>query len=372
MRGEEKTGKKVRRGGGTKNRRARKAPGKSRRRDSFRQGRNLRSLRHRPASPSGAQKPRKLVPELTMTGRRPAAQERTGEWFERLVELQARLRAADGCPWDREQTHESLRTYLVEETYEVLAALDSGDDAKIAGELGDLLLQIVFHAQLAREAGRFDVAEVIERIHTKMVRRHPHVFGEAKAKTAAQVLKNWEQLKKEERQAENRGKRDTEGFFGPAKSAGPQNDSTGEGGEGSVLDGVPRTMPALLEAYQLTRRAANVGFDWENIEGVLEKMMEETEELRARLKEKNTNAESAEAQRTQSGIEEEIGDLLFVAVNVARFLGADPEIALKKANRKFAGRFREMERRAGRQGRKLSEMKIEEMEELWQEAKRQR
>jgi len=345
MRGGEKTGKKVRRGGGTKNRRAGKTPGKSRRRDS--------SLRHR-----------KLMPELRMTASGGTAQGRVaenalrgagggngraGEWFERLVELQARLRAANGCPWDREQTHESLRTYLVEETYEVLEALDSGDDAKIAGELGDLLLQIVFHAQLAREAGRFGIAEVIERIHTKLVRRHPHVFGEAEAKTAAQVLKNWEQLKKEERRAEGGAASDSE--------------------RASVLDGVPRTMPALLEAYQLTRRAANVGFDWENIEGVLEKMMEETEELRARLKEKNTNAESVEAQRTQRGIEEEIGDLLFVAVNVARFLGADPEIALRKANRKFAGRFREMERRARQEGKLFSEMTIDQMEGLWKAAK---
>ena len=298
-----------------------------------------------------------------MTGRGPAAQERTGEWFERLVELQARLRGADGCPWDREQTHESLRTYLVEETYEVLEALDSGDDAKIAGELGDLLLQIVFHAQLAREAGRFDITEVIERIHTKLVRRHPHVFGEAEAKTAAQVLKNWEQLKKEERRGE-----------GGAAS---------KGGEASVLDGVPRTLPALLEAYQLTRRAANVGFDWENIEGVLEKMKEAVGELRAILSLQSAGGtraatrESGGIPRLRSGqepphskVEEEIGDLLFVAVNVARFLGADPEIALKKANRKFAGRFRKMERRAGRQGRKLSEMKMEEMEELWQAAKK--
>jgi len=314
-----------------------------------------------------------------MTARSPRKRDGAGEWFERLVELQARLRGKDGCPWDREQTHESLRTYLVEETYEVLEALESGDDAKIADELGDLLLQIVFHAQLAREAGRFDMAEVIERIHTKLVRRHPHVFGDAAAKTSAQVLKNWEQLKKEERQAENRGKRDAEGFFpagpessiGPTKSAEPQNDNTGEGGEkeASVLDGVPRTLPALLEAYQLTRRAANVGFDWENIEGVLEKLKEEAEELRLQLQEKRINTEVTEALRTQRRVEEEIGDLLFVAVNVARFLGADPEIALKKANRKFAARFREVERRAARQGKKLSEMKMEEMEELWQAVK---
>lgn len=274
-----------------------------------------------------------------------------GEWFERLVALQARLRGKDGCPWDREQTHESLRTYLVEETYEVLEALESGDAAKIADELGDLLLQIVFHAQLAQEAGRFDVTQVIERIHTKLVRRHPHVFGNAQAKTAAQVLKNWEQLKKEER--------------------GEWNGEAQAEGEGSVLDGVPRTLPAVLEAYQLTRRAAHVGFDWENIEGVLEKMEEEIGELRHSLKGKSRDAEVAETPRPQRRIEEEIGDLLFVAVNVARFLGADPEIALKKANRKFAARFREVERRAAGQGKKLSEMKLEEMEELWQGAKKQ-
>ncbi len=311
----------------------------------------------------------------------------------RLVALQARLRGKDGCPWDREQTHESLRTYLVEETYEVLEALESGEAAKIADELGDLLLQIVFHAQLGREAGRFDMAEVIERVHSNLLRRHPHVFGGAKAETAAQVLKNWEQLKREERQAAaegffgpakgagpqndrggeagaRRGKE--EGFFGPAKGAGPQNDSRskGEQKEGSVLDGVPRTLPALLEAQQLTRRAANVGFDWENVEGVLEKMREEMAELRQSLQEKKPNAEDAETQRAQRRVEEEVGDLLFVGVNVARVLGADPEIALKKANRKFAARFRAMERNAAREGKRLAEMKAEEMEELWREVKK--
>ena len=298
---------------------------------------------------------RKLVPELRMTKGGRVSRGRAGELLEGLVELQARLRGPDGCPWDREQTHDSLRTYLIEETYELLEALDSGDDAKIAGELGDLLLQIVFHAQLAREAGRFDVAHVIERIHTKMVRRHPHVFGDAEARTAAQVLKNWEQLKKEERKAEG-GER-------------------GDGAAASVLDGVPRTLPALLEAYQLTRRAANVGFDWENIDGVLEKMEEEIGELRASLARESSAGRRAGIRESgglppHSKVEEEIGDLLFVAVNVARFLGADPEIALKKANRKFAKRFREMERRAAQEGKRLTEMKIEEMEELWREVKK--
>jgi len=205
-------------------------------------------------------------------GKRPAREraKRIGELFEALVALQARLRAPNGCPWDREQTHDSLRTYLVEETYEVLEALDSGDDTKIADELGDLLLQIVFHSQLAREAGRFDIAEVIERIHTKLVRRHPHVFGRVRAKTSAQVLKNWEQLKSDERQAEQERSKDHGATPGKKPYA-------------SLLDGVPRTLPAVLEAYQLTRRASRIGFDWDNIQGLFEKLGEESAELRAAL-----------------------------------------------------------------------------------------
>ena len=251
-----------------------------------------------------------------------------GQLFEALVALQARLRAPNGCPWDREQTHESLRTYLVEETYEVLDALESGDWSDFAGELGDLLLQVVFHAELAAEAGRFDIADVIERIHTKMVSRHPHVFGKVKARTSAEVLKNWEQLKAEERRAAK-------------KSSGKSARQTG--GPASVLDGVPRTLPALLEAHQLTRRAANVGFDWKNVEGLFEKLAEESRELRQALDSED---------RTRR--EEEVGDLLFVGVNLARFLGFDAEIALKRANRKFSQRFREMERMAASRGTQLS------------------
>lgn len=288
-----------------------------------------------------------------------AGRKRIGGLFEKLVALQAHLRSPRGCPWDREQTHQSLRTYLVEETYEVLEALDAGDDAKLAGELGDLLLQIVFHAELAKESGRFDMGEVIERIHSKMVRRHPHVFGEVKAKTSAQVLKNWEQLKAEERHSAGEGR-------GPRSKA----EAGKKNGETSLLDGVPKTLPAVLEAYQLTRRASRVGFDWDNIEGLLEKLAEETAELREALNEAGHPRTENTSGATAAPLEEEVGDLLFVAANVARFLGVDPEIALKKTNRKFIARFREMERQAARQGRRLADASKDELEALWEASKR--
>ncbi len=290
-----------------------------------------------------------------------AGRKRIGALFEKLVALQAHLRSPRGCPWDREQTHQSLRTYLVEETYEVLEALDAGDDAKLAGELGDLLLQIVFHAELAKESGRFDMGEVIERIHSKMVRRHPHVFGEVKARTSAQVLKNWEQLKAEERRSAGEGR-------GPRRKA----EAGKKNGETSLLDGVPKTLPAVLEAYQLTRRASRVGFDWDNIEGLLEKLAEETAELREALSEAGHPRTENTSGATAAPLEEEVGDLLFVAANVARFLGVDPEIALKKTNRKFIARFREMERQAARQGRRLADASKDELEALWEASKQMR
>lgn len=259
--------------------------------------------------------------------------------------LQKRLRAPNGCPWDREQTHVSLRPFLVEEAYEVLDAMEKGDAEKFAGELGDLLLQIVFHAELAKEQGRFDIGDVIRAVHTKMVRRHPHVFGKVKARTSAQVLKNWEQIKAEERAGESGG--------GDGKSR-----------QDSVLAGVPRGLPALLEAYQLTRRASNIGFDWENMDGVLEKLNEEIVELREELRPRK-----AEKQKVQTKVEEEMGDLLFAAVSVARFAGADPELALRRANQKFVARFQWMERKAQGQGHRLAETPREEMEELWNQAK---
>ena len=268
-----------------------------------------------------------------------------GQWFEKLVAVQARLRAPNGCPWDREQTHRSLRTYLIEEAYEVLEALESGNDAKFAEEMGDLLLQIVFHSQIAREEGRFTVAEVIREIHDKMIRRHPHVFGETRAKDSAEVLRNWEQIKAEER-----------------RNTGNKGDSSPGDGlpkEASLLDGVSRALPATLEGFQLTRKASRIGFDWENSGGVFEKMGEETEELKKAL-------EEADHLKT----EEELGDLLFAAVNLSRFLKVDPEIALKKANAKFTRRFRAMERLARESGREFKDLPREKMEALWEAAKR--
>jgi len=251
-----------------------------------------------------------------------------GQWFEKLVAVQAKLRAPDGCPWDREQTHQSLRTYLIEEAYEVLEALESGNDAKFAEEMGDLLLQIVFHSQIAREEGRFTVAEVIRSIHDKMIRRHPHVFGKTRAKDSAEVLRNWEQIKAGERRSSG-DNRDSKTSESVAK-------------EDSLLDGVSRALPATLEGFQLTRKASRIGFDWEDASGVFEKMQEETEELKKALK-----------QQDQLRIEEEIGDLLFAAINLSRFLNIDPEIALKKANAKFSRRFRAMEGLARKNGREF-------------------
>lgn len=268
-----------------------------------------------------------------------------GAAFEDLVALQARLRAPNGCPWDREQTHASLKPFLVEEAYEVLDAMDSGDARKFGGELGDLLLQIVFHAEMAKEKGRFDITDVIRAVHTKMVRRHPHVFGTAKAQTSGQVLKNWEQIKSEEREAES-GK-------GSKKRAAE-----------SVLEEVPKGLPALIEAYQLSRRAANVGFDWENVGGVFEKLNEEARELRLALDRRDDANSGAEGK-----VEEEMGDLLFAAVNLARQAGVEPEIALKRASRKFMERFQWMENRAKDQGRRFAEVPRGEMEELWNRSK---
>jgi tetrapyrrole methylase family protein / MazG family protein len=267
-----------------------------------------------------------------------------GQWFEKLVAVQARLRAPNGCPWDREQTHQSLRTYLIEEAYEVLEALDCGNDAKFAEEMGDLLLQIVFHSQIATEEGRFTVAEVIREIHDKMIRRHPHVFGEARAKDSAEVLRNWEQIKAEERRSSD--------------GRGASKSDAEAAKETSLLDGVSRALPATLEGFQLTRKAARIGFDWEDAGGVIEKMREETEELKEALKAGN-----------QRKIEEELGDLLFAAVNLARFLKTDPEIALKKANAKFSDRFRVMEKMARDTGREFKDLPREEMEALWNAAK---
>jgi tetrapyrrole methylase family protein / MazG family protein len=273
-----------------------------------------------------------------------------GKWFAKLVALQARLYGPNGCPWDREQTHESLRKYLIEETYEVLDAMDSGDPGKFSSELGDLLLQVVFHGILAEKSGRFTISDVIESIHSKMVRRHPHVFGDVNAKTSAAVLKNWEQIKAAERANEKRRESDVKSPV-----------------EDSVLGGVPRSLPAVLEAYQLTRRASHVGFDWGNLAGILEKLDEEKREVESAAAENNAPTPSGVSSKLH--LEEEVGDLLFVGVNVARFLGVDPEIALRAANRKFKERFQWMEAAASREGRRFADLPRERMEDLWNESK---
>ncbi len=251
--------------------------------------------------------------------------------------------------------------------------MDSGDPKKFADELGDLLLQIIFHALIASESNQFEIRDVIESTHTKMIRRHPHVFGNVKAKTSAQVLKNWEQLKAEERRKEN----------GEGKPA-PKKDS--------ILSSVPRALPALMEAHQITRRAANIGFDWNKIEELLEKLEEEMRELKVALasppasdeenhrKSKHTDGATKPAQKetTQppppatTAIAEEIGDLLFTAANLARFAGLDPELTLKKANQKFTARFQWMEQEAQLRGHALAETPRDKMEDLWNQSKAQR
>ncbi|HET6931881.1 MAG TPA: nucleoside triphosphate pyrophosphohydrolase [Candidatus Acidoferrum sp.] len=275
-----------------------------------------------------------------------------GPAFAKLAAVMARLRAPGGCPWDREQTHSTLRTYLIEEAYEVLDALDSKDDSKFAEELGDLLLQVLFHAQIAAEDRRFSINDVIREIHDKMIRRHPHVFGNVTAKTSAQVLRNWELLKKQERASKSATPT-------PNSESFTSSTSNSNANPGSLLDGVPATIPALLEAFQLTRKAARIGFDWENVEGIFDKLNEESAELREVLHKKDS----------PDRIESELGDILFVAVNLSRFLNVDPEIALHKASAKFTRRFREMEKIAREQGTTLAEIPRPQLESLWDQSK---
>jgi len=277
---------------------------------------------------------------------KPFSPARVGPQFQKLVGVMSRLRAPKGCPWDREQTHATLRTYLIEEAYEVLDAMESSDDAKFAEELGDLLLQVLFHAQIAQEESRFTISDVVREIYEKMIRRHPHVFGTTRAKTAADVLRNWEQIKKAERKAKGGGGVD-------------QVKETKDHGD-SVLDGVPHTLPALIEALQLTRKAARIGFDWHDVDGIFAKLQEETGELQGVLT----------GSPNPARLEGEVGDILFVAVNLARFLNIDPEIALKKTSAKFSRRFRMMESAARQQGTTLAKVPRAEMESLWDDAKR--
>ncbi len=258
--------------------------------------------------------------------------------IEKLSNLVERLRGENGCPWDRQQTRETLKPMLIEEAYEVLDALDSADPVELKEELGDLLFQVVFHAQIAREKDEFDLADVINRSHEKMVRRHPHIFGEADLKTAEDVLKNWEDIK--------------------AAEKGITSSSRPESGR-SLLDGIPSKLPALHRAYQMTAKASRVGFDWAQLEDILRKMNEEASELL-----------EAKSRQDSQKIADEVGDLLFVAVNVARFLGIDPETALGRSNRKFHNRFRYIESAIKQQGRELRNASLAEMDALWEEAKK--
>ena len=290
----------------------------------------------------------------------------TGERFERAVSIMARLRGPGGCPWDREQTFDSIKPYTVEEAYEVLEAIDNRDWEELPGELGDLLLQVLFYSQMADEQKTFSIDQVLDRLSNKLVDRHPHVFGDVKADTSSEVLRNWEAIKAEERKKR-------------------QPDSETSGGKGdrpeSMLAGVSSAMPALLEAYKLSSRAARIGFDWPNIQGLFEKLNEEVEELREQLKEFPAPGPQPRAhgiagagrqeirEDLRQRIEDEVGDLFFVLVNIARYLALDSESALKKTNRKFRRRFQWMEEQLRSTGRTPQQASAEELESLWQRAK---
>jgi MazG family protein len=291
----------------------------------------------------------------------------TGGRFERAVAIMARLRAPGGCPWDREQTFDSIKPYTLEETYEVLEAIDNRDWDELSGELGDLLLQVLFYSEMSKEQGTFTIDDVLEKLTRKLVDRHPHVFGDVQADTASEVVKNWEAIKAEEK----RKRLDA----GGGKSAKEEKEPE------SVLGGVSSAMPSLLEAHKLSSRAAHVGFDWPNVEGLFDKLREETDELREQLEMFPAPGPRPQG-RGMAGsgrvpvpddlrlrLEEEVGDLFFVLVNIARYLAVDPESALKKTNRKFKRRFRWMEARLRESGRKPEQASMEELESLWQQAK---
>jgi tetrapyrrole methylase family protein / MazG family protein len=249
--------------------------------------------------------------------------------FKELLTIMEKLRGEKGCPWDKVQNRESIKPYIIEEAYELIEAIEENDPEKIKEELGDLLFQIVFQCQLAREKNEFDMSEVIEKIGEKMISRHPHVFGEAECRTPGEVVKQWEVLKKQEGKLRN-----------------------------SILEGVPKAMSSLLRAHRLQKRAAQVGFDWEKVEDVLKKVDEEMNELKEALK-----------SGKKEEMEDELGDIFFMLVNLSRFMKVNPEDAHRKTISKFIHRFRHIEMRAAEQGRELSSMTLDEMDKLWDEAK---
>ena len=250
--------------------------------------------------------------------------------FEELIKIVEKLRGPEGCPWDKEQTRESLKPFLIEELYELLDALDENNSEGIKEELGDMLFQIVLHCQLSKEHGLFDINDVIENITRKVIRRHPHVFGSKNFKTTKEVMTWWEEHKKKE---------------GKSKE--------------SVIEGIPKTLPALLKAQKIQHKASRVGFDWGKIEDIFKKLDEEINEFKCALGKKNQNE-----------IEDELGDIFFVLVRISNFVGVNPEDALRKTTSKFIQRFRHIEMKASEQGKKLSDMTLEEMDALWEEAKK--
>ena len=266
----------------------------------------------------------------------------TGAKFEKLVEIMTTLRGPNGCPWDKQQDFNSLKPMLVEEVYEVLEAVENNDFDGMSEELGDLLLHVVFHAQLGKETGKFDIDTVIGKISDKLVRRHPHVFGDESASTPEEVIKNWEAIKAQEK-AEK------------LKNRTPE--------QRSLLEGIPSKLPAIHEAHQISARAARVGFDWPDVDGIFEKLQEEVQELKEVIS-------SGRDEDKRDRLEDEIGDLLFVIVNIARYLKIDSESALKRANRKFKTRFQYMEKQLAEQGKSLEQSSLDEMEALWQKAKK--
>ncbi len=290
----------------------------------------------------------------------------TGERFERAVAIMARLRAPGGCPWDREQTFDTIKPYTLEETYEVLEAIDNRDWDELSGELGDLLLQVLFYSEMSKEQGTFSIDDVLERLSSKLIGRHPHVFGDVQAETSSEVVRNWEAIKAEEKKRLAAG-----GGKAAKENSQPE----------SLLAGVPSAMPALLEAHKLSSRAAHGGFDWPNVEGLFDKLQEETEELREELvnfpapgprpavRAVAGSGQQPIPEKLRARMEEEVGDLFFVLVNIARYLSLDPESALKKTNRKFRRRFQWMEEQLRASGRKPEQANVEELESLWQRAK---
>lgn len=265
--------------------------------------------------------------------------------FEDLVQLMHKLRSPDGCPWDREQNYATLAPMLLEEAYEAFEAVEEareGQPGELRNELGDLLFQIVFYAQVANEQDHFSIDDVIEAIHSKMVRRHPHVFGNTSAEDSAQVLRNWEAMKQEERRASGKSERD-----------------------GSLLDGVSSKAPALMEAHQLSTKAARVGFDWKNVNDIFDKLEEEIGELRDAIQ--SHASSNGEAEHTR--VREELGDLLFAVTNIARHIQVEPEAALKLTSRKFRRRFAYIETKLHERRQALDQVSLDEMEALWQEAK---